>query len=129
MLAADNVDGFSRGWVEEESRVGFVKYDDTGTRVEKERDPRSGTRVEAEAEEWSGVGVANNLSEDECTAVVGRAVNFEQSAVRAEDEWDTAEDGGEAVVAKASLCENVLALGQDDRARIEGLVVGLSAGW
>ena len=56
-------------------------------------------------------------------------MNFEQSAVRAEDEWDTAEDGGEAVVAKASLCENVLALGQDDRARIEGLVVGLSVGW
>ena len=46
-----------------------------------------GSRVEAEAEERPGVGVTNNLSEDERATVVGRAVNIEQSAVWAEDEW------------------------------------------
>ena len=108
--------------------MGFVKNNDSGTRVEQERDPGTDARVEAEAEERMGVRITNNLSKDECTAIVWRAMDFEQSAIRAEDEWDTTENGGETVVAQAGLRENVLALGQDDRARIECLVAWLSAG-
>ena len=58
--------------------------------------------------------VVDNLSENECAAIVGSAVNREQRAVRAQDERYVAEDRDEAVVTQASLGENVLALGKDD---------------
>ena len=56
----------------------------------------------------------DNLSVNECAAIVGSAVNREQRAVRAQDERYVAEDRDEAVVTQASLGENVLALVKDD---------------
>ena len=77
MLATDYVDGLARGWVEEESSMGFVKHDNAGTSVEQECDPGASSRVEAESEEWLGVGEVNNLGEKERTMIVGRAVDRE----------------------------------------------------
>jgi len=58
--------------------------------------------------------VVDNLSENEGAAIVGSALNREQRAVRAQDEWYVAEDGDEAVVTQAGLCENVLASRKND---------------